>query len=97
MVRQTTRVAVAPPNKRKRTGATKKPEQVAEAREIRVVPASANAEPVGVEKQNRKKAAVRAAEPEKSSSKKRFSSREAEIRAIREELKLIAKKLECCT
>jgi hypothetical protein len=92
-----TRVAVASPKKQKKTVATKKPEQRAEAREIRVVPASADAERMGVKKQKRKKVALRAAEPEKSSAKKRFSSREAEIRAIREELKLIAKKLECCT
>jgi hypothetical protein len=89
--------AAAPPNKPKKTVATKKPEQRAEAREIRVLPASADAERVGVKKQKRKKALLRAAEPEKSSARKRSSSREAEIRAIREELKLIAKKLECCT
>jgi hypothetical protein len=89
--------AAAPPNKTKKAVATKKPEQRAEAREIRVLPASADAERVGVKKQKRKKAPLRAAEPEKSSAKKRFSSREAEIRAIREELKLIARKLECCT
>jgi hypothetical protein len=96
VVRQTTRVA-APPNKQKKTVATRKPEQRAEAREIRVVPASADAEPVGVKKQKRKKVALRAADTQKSPLKKRSSSREAEIRAIREELNLIAKKLECCT
>ena len=101
MTRQTPRVAVAPPKQQKRTIATskrsKKPGQTAKAGEITVVPAAAEAKTPRLKSQGNKKFALRAAETEKSSAKKHSSSREAEIRAIREELKLIAKKLECCT
>jgi hypothetical protein len=91
--------ATAPPlKKRKKTTAiskrNNKAEKSAEVRQVKVVPAASVGNPGRLKKQPNKKAALRPVGNETSSPE---SARKAEIRAIREELKLIAKKLNCCT